>query len=138
MLKRFLQMSVMFTGFYTVLIIAERLTARNAATIFFNWYMVMAVLLVLLLMFAVLGLKRKTDYCDSSSFPMIGVLYFGVIILVTLIPVVLAFLISVLFDITFYNAFALIEFFVYLVLTGVYVFMPITENSDNCVIDDAK
>lgn len=136
MLKRFTHMAVFFGGFYTVLMLAERLTGRKAEAIFFSWYMVIACMAVLFLMLALLGLKGKEDGYDYKV-SKVGILYVAVVFLVTASPVVLALVISLLFEVEFCCAFGMVEFFVFMGVAGIYIFLPIADEEESVGTDDS-
>ena len=134
MIRRFLQTTILFVGFYTFLKLLEYWGAGSAKENFFVGYMVFAsifILMVLFLFFRINLNEESLGRLSRYSKPVIFMIYAMIAALITLMPVLLALVIKLLFKVEFYSAFAIVEFFAYAVVSIIYV-VPSTK------IDDAK
>lgn len=133
-IRRFLQTTILFFGFYTFLRLLECWGAGSAKENFFVGYMVFASIFILMVFFLFfkINLNEETlGRLSKYSKPVIFMMYAIIVALITLMPVLLALVIMLLFRVEFYSAFAIVEFFAYAVFSIIYVF-PLAK------IDDVK
>lgn len=131
-IRRFLQTTILFVGFYTFLRLLECWGAGSAKENFFVGYMVFAsifILMVLFLFFRINLNEENLGKLSRYSKPVIFVVYAVIATLITLMPVLLALVITLLFKIEFYSSFAIVEFFAYAIVSIIYV-IPSTKIDD--------
>lgn len=134
MIRRFFQATILFVGFYTFLKLLEYWGAGNAKENFFVGYMILASVLILVTFFLFFRIdldEEDLEKISRYSKPMIFTVYATFAALVVSMPVLLALMIMLLFKVEFYTAFAIVEFFVYVIVSIIYV-IPSTK------IDDGK